>query len=158
MSLVVDIELRLGTLDLDVKLEVEPGELVALLGPNGAGKSTVLRCIAGLLPTERGSIRIDDDLVDDPLVDVYVPAEHRSIGVMFQDYLLFANMSALENVAFGLRARGTDKQRARAVAGAWLSRVGMNSHAGHRPRALSGGQAQRVALARALAPDPRVLL
>ena len=77
---------------------------------------------------------------------------------MFQDYLLFANMSALENVAFGLRARGVDKPHARDVASGWLDRVGLASHADHRPRQLSGGQAQRVALARALATDPRVLL
>lgn len=158
MSLDVDIGLRLGTLDLAVQFAVEPGELVAILGPNGAGKSTVLRCIAGLLPIDRGSIRIDDHPVDWPANGAYVPAERRSTGVVFQDYLLFANMSALENVAFGLRARGTDKRRARIVAAEWLQRVGMESHAEHRPRALSGGQAQRVALARALATGPRVLL
>jgi molybdate transport system ATP-binding protein len=78
--------------------------------------------------------------------------------MMFQDYLLFPNMTALENVAFGLRARGVAKAEARAQASAWLARVGLADHADHRPRALSGGQAQRVALARALAIDPRLLL
>ncbi|MET0324225.1 MAG: ABC transporter ATP-binding protein [Ilumatobacteraceae bacterium] len=158
MTLEVDVRLQLGTLDLDVQFTVEPGELIAILGPNGAGKSTVLRCVAGLLPIEAGSIRIDGEVVDDPGADIFVAAERRSTGVVFQDYLLFANMTAVENVAFGLRARGVDRRAARAVAADWLSRVGMDSHAGHRPRALSGGQAQRVALARALATDPRVLL
>jgi molybdate transport system ATP-binding protein len=78
--------------------------------------------------------------------------------VVFQDYLLFAHLSALENVAFGLRARGTPRAEARRRAGEWLERVGLSSHASHRPHALSGGQAQRVALARALATDPRLLL
>ena len=77
---------------------------------------------------------------------------------MFQDYLLFANLTALENVAFGLRARGVAKNEARARASAWLERIGLADHAGHRPRQLSGGQAQRVALARALATEPRLLL
>jgi molybdate transport system ATP-binding protein len=77
---------------------------------------------------------------------------------VFQDYLLFPNLSALENVAFGLRARGVPKLAARAQARDWLGRVGLADHAEHRPRALSGGQAQRVALARALATEPRLLL
>jgi molybdate transport system ATP-binding protein len=78
--------------------------------------------------------------------------------VVFQDYLLFPHLSALENVAFGLRARGAGKVAARQAAGEWLVRVGLGDHAGHRPHALSGGQAQRVALARALATDPLLLL
>jgi molybdate transport system ATP-binding protein len=77
---------------------------------------------------------------------------------VFQDFLLFPNLSALENVAFGLRARGVARHEARARAAAWLGRVGLSDHANHRPRALSGGQAQRVALARALATEPRLLL
>lgn len=158
MSLDVDLGVQLGSLDLEMQMDVSPGELVAVLGPNGAGKTTVLRCIAGLLPTGRGHVRIDDDTVDDPVAGVFVPAERRSVGVVFQDYLLFDNMSALENVAFGLRARGTGKRDARKIAGEWLRRVGLEAQAGHRPRTLSGGQSQRVALARALAVGPRVLL
>ena len=158
VTLEVDIGLQLGTLELDVQFEAQPGELLAVLGPNGAGKSTVLRCIAGLLPVDRGCIRVDGETVDDPRASVLVPAERRSTGVVFQDYLLFDHLSALDNVAFGLRARGADKRHARRVATEWLERTGMADHAGHRPRALSGGQAQRIALARALATDPRVLL
>ncbi len=129
-----------------------------MLGPNGSGKSTLLRCIAGLLPIDHGRITVDETVLDDPATDTFVAPEHRPIGVVFQDYLLFAHLSALENVAFGLRARGMPKAAARAVAGDWLARVGLADHARHRPGELSGGQAQRVALARALAVDPALLL
>ncbi|HEX6659836.1 MAG TPA: ABC transporter ATP-binding protein [Ilumatobacter sp.] len=158
MSLDAVVEVRLGTLHLDVELAVGPGEIVALFGPNGAGKSTVLRCLAGLLAIDRGRIAIDDLVVDDPAAGVLLLPEQRPIGVVFQDYLLFAHLTALENVAFGLRARGAGKHEARRRAGEWLERVGLADHAAHKPPALSGGQAQRVALARALATDPRLLL
>jgi len=152
------IGLALGDLDVDVDLAVADREVVALLGPNGAGKTTVLRAIAGLHPLDRGSIEVDGRALDDPATGVFVPTAERPIGVVFQDYLLFPRMSALENVAFGLRARGVPKAQARARAEGWLERVDLADHAAARPRALSGGQAQRVALARALATEPRVLL
>jgi molybdate transport system ATP-binding protein len=158
MSLDASVALTLGRLDLDVTLSVAPGEMVAILGPNGAGKSTVLRALAGLLAIDRGRIAIDDVVVDDPGRSTFVAPERRPIGVVFQDYLLFAHLSALDNVAFGLRARGVGRADARRRAGDWLERVGLGDHAAHRPAALSGGQAQRVALARALATDPRLLL
>lgn len=157
MSLRVDAGLRLGALDLEVEIEVSPGELVAVLGPNGAGKSTLLRAVAGLQPLDRGSVEIDGRVLDDGAT-VFVEPEHRPIGVVFQQYLLFEHMSVLENVAFGLRARGVRAAEARERARGWIDRLGLVEHAGSRPRALSGGQAQRVALARALATDPRVLL
>ena len=158
MSLDAAFGLRLGSLDLDVDLCVEPGEVLALLGPTGAGKSTVLRALAGLVPIDRGRIELDGDVLDAPDDGVLLPPERRPIGVVFQDYLLFAHLSALENVAFGLRARGLARAEARRRAREWLERVGLADHAGHRPRQLSGGQAQRVALARALATDPHLLL
>ncbi len=158
MTLRADMALRLGTLELTVDLEVAPGELLALLGPNGAGKSTVLRCLAGLEPIDSGRIDVDGVTFDDPVAGVFIDPEHRPIGFVFQDYLLFANMSVLENVAFGLRARKVPKQQARATARTWVERVGLGDYADERPAALSGGQAQRAALARALATDPRVLL
>ncbi|MGI9054038.1 MAG: ABC transporter ATP-binding protein [Ilumatobacteraceae bacterium] len=158
MSLDATIALRLGLLDLDVHLDVERDELLAILGPNGAGKSTVLRALAGLLPIDGGCIAIDGAVVDDPAAGVFVPAEARPIGVVFQDYLLFQHLSVVENVAFGLRARGVGRVEARRRAAEWLGRVGLREYATSRPGALSGGQAQRVALARALATDPRLLL
>ncbi len=158
MTLSADLRLRLGTLDLDVQLSVEPGELVAILGPNGAGKSTVLRCLAGLAPIDAGRIELDGVVIDDPDADVFVEPDRRKIGVVFQDYLLFDHMTVLENVAFGLRARRTPKTDARRTATEWLDRVGLAEYAHERPGVLSGGQAQRTALARALATEPRLLL
>jgi molybdate transport system ATP-binding protein len=154
----VSLGVRLGALDLDLDLDVADGEVVALLGPNGAGKSTALRAIAGLQPLDAGRVELDGAVLDDPAAGVFVPVAERSIGLVFQDYLLFPRMSARENVAFGLRARGVPKAEARRRAGEWLDRLGLDGHADARPRALSGGQAQRVALARALAPGPRLLL
>jgi len=158
VTLSAEVGLRLGTLDLAAELDVAPGELVALLGPNGAGKTTVLRCLAGLCPIDAGRIVIDGVVVDDPAADIYVEPEQRPIGFVFQDYLLFAQMSVLENVAYGLRARKVPKADARRTAREWLERVGLTDYATERPSALSGGQAQRAALARALATNPRLLL
>ena len=152
------VAVRLGTFDLDVSIEAAPGEIVAVLGPNGAGKSTFLRAVAGLVPLHRGRVELDDVVLEDVARGIHLPPERRPIGVVFQDYLLFPHLSALENVAFGLRARGVAAREARARAGSWLDRLGLREHADAKPRALSGGQAQRVALARALAIDPRLLL
>lgn len=152
------VAVRLGTLDLDVSIEAAPGEIVAVLGPNGAGKSTFLRAVAGLVPLHRGRVELDGVVLEDVARHIHLPPERRPIGVVFQDYLLFPHLSALENVAFGLRARGVAAREARARAGSWLDRLGLREHADAKPRALSGGQAQRVALARALAIDPRLLL
>jgi len=157
MTLHADLRITRGTFRLELPLTIEPGEVVALLGPNGAGKTTALRALAGLLPVNDGHIRLDDDVWDAP-PGVFVAAEHRGVGVVFQDYLLFNHMSAVENVAFGLRARGLDRAGARSRARTWLDRVGLDEHAAKRPRALSGGQAQRVALARALVTEPALLL
>jgi molybdate transport system ATP-binding protein len=156
--LTAQIAVRLGALDLDVTIEAAPGEIVAILGPNGAGKSTFLRAVAGLVPLVRGRVEVDDVVLEDVARGIHIPPERRPIGVVFQDYLLFPHLSALQNVAFGLRARGVAPREANARAGSWLDRLGVGEHAGSRPRALSGGEAQRVALARALAIDPRVLL
>ena len=158
MTLRAHIVVARGSLSLDVWLNAAPGEVVALLGPNGAGKTTILRCLAGLLPIERGSIEVLGRVVDDPSTGTFVPSEQRSCGVVFQQYLLFPHMSVLENVAFGLRARGLDKAVAHEQARAWLGRVGSEGLERSRPDELSGGQAQRVALARALASEPKMLL
>jgi molybdate transport system ATP-binding protein len=158
MTLSARVGLRLGTLDLRAEFDVQPGELLALLGPNGAGKSTLLRCLAGLAPLDSGRIALDDTIVDDPSTDTFVEPEQRPIGFVFQNYLLFEQMSVLENVAYGLRARRVPKADARRTAREWLARVGLAEYADDRPRALSGGQSQRAALARALATNPRLLL
>ncbi len=158
MTLSAAFSLQLGTLDLQTELEVKPGELLALLGPNGAGKSTLLRCLGGLAPIDTGRVAIDALTVDEPSTDTFVEPENRPIGFVFQNYLLFENMTVLENVAYGLRARKTPKAAARHAAREWLERVGLAEYADQRPSSLSGGQAQRAALARALATKPRLLL
>ena len=156
--LAATMRLTLGSLSLDASLTVQPGELLALLGPNGAGKSTILRCLAGLVALDDGRIVIDDVVLDDPSAAMFVEPEDRRVGVVFQDYLLFGNMTVVDNVAFGLRARGIAKGEALAAAEAWIERFGLSQYASQRPAALSGGQAQRVALARALATNPLLLL
>ncbi|MGV9562390.1 ABC transporter ATP-binding protein [Streptomyces sp. NPDC003480] len=141
-----------GSFRLDVALSAAPGDVLAVLGPNGAGKTTALRALAGLVPLTGGHLRLDGRALD------RTPPESRPVGVVFQDYLLFPHLSALDNVAFGPRCRGASRAEARRQAAAWLDRMDLADHAGAKPRRLSGGQAQRVALARALAIRPRLLL
>jgi molybdate transport system ATP-binding protein len=158
VELSADIGARVDSFALDVSLEANGGEVLAILGPNGAGKTTLLRCLAGLQPIDTGHITLGDVVLDEPERDYFVPVEAREVGVSFQDYLLFARLSVLENVAFGLRARGCAKHDARQRAMAWLERFAVAEHASARPRQLSGGQQQRVALARALVTEPKLLL
>lgn len=142
----------------DVELRAASGSTVAIVGPNGAGKSTIVRALAGTLPLQRGRIALGHRIVDDVDHQVFVPPASRSVGVVFQDPMLFPHLTVLENVEFGPRARGASRRTARDLAHDWLERLGVGSHAARRPRTLSGGQAQRVALARALATDPELLL
>jgi molybdate transport system ATP-binding protein len=158
VSLDAAVRLTLGPLDLDIEFMIEEGEVVALLGPNGAGKTSLLRAVAGLVPFGSGHVRLDGLVLEDTASGQYVPTERRPIGFVFQDYLLFPHLSVLDNVAFGLRSRGTPRRAAADKAVEWLDRVGLKSYAQAKPGELSGGQRQRVALARALAPDPRLLL
>ncbi len=146
------------TLSVDVELRVDAGQSLGLVGRNGAGKTTVLRAIAGLRPLDRGSITLNNVVVDDPSTDTFVEPQRRKVGVVFQDYRLFPHLSALDNVAFGLRCASLDRKAARSQAAEWLAQLDLAEHANAMPAALSGGQAQRVALARALAIQPDVLL
>jgi molybdate transport system ATP-binding protein len=155
VTLAARVDVRVGQFHLDVDLDAS-AEIVGVVGPNGAGKSTLLRALAGLLPIDRGRIAVDGTVLDDPAAAVFVAPERRAAGVVFQDYALFPHLSALDNVAFGLRRFGRKEARRRARG--WLDRMGVAEHAAARPAALSGGQAQRVALARALATEPALLL
>ncbi|WP_182872962.1 ABC transporter ATP-binding protein [Microbispora sp. H10670] len=152
MSLRAHLVVERPAFRLDAELDVPDGEVVALLGPNGAGKTTALRGLAGLTPLSGGRIVLDGAEVH------HLPPERRRIGVVFQDYLLFPHLTALDNVAFGPRCQGVGRAAARRIAAGLLERVGLADFAGVRPGRLSGGQAQRVALARALAVRPRLLL
>src|ERR1700728_4032209 len=153
-----DIRLRLDRLNLDAVLSAQAGEVVALLGLNGAGKSTVLRALSGLLRLDGGKVELDGTVLEEPAKHIRVAPEKRPVGLMFQEYLLFPHLSAVENVAFGLRARGVDKREARARAAAALERLGVAKVAEARPGNMSGGQQQRVAMARAMVTEPKLLL
>jgi|HubBroStandDraft_2_1064218.scaffolds.fasta_scaffold52874_1 putative spermidine/putrescine transport system ATP-binding protein len=135
-----------------MSLEIAPGELVALLGPSGCGKTTALRIVAGFETADTGEVLVDGRDVSG------VPAAKRDMGMVFQSYSLFPNMSALDNVGFGLRMRKANGTVRRRKAGELLEMVGLSAQSGQFPHQLSGGQQQRVALARALAIEPRVLL
>ncbi len=147
-----------GTFRLRIALHANCGEVICVLGPNGAGKTTLLRALAGLVPLAAGRLSVAGTVLEEPSQRRRVPPEHRPVGVVFQDYLLFPHLSARDNVAFGLRARGVLRAAANAAADGWLARAGLAELANRRPGQLSGGQAQRVALARALATSPRLLL
>jgi molybdate transport system ATP-binding protein len=152
------VVLRQGAFTLDVAITAAPGEVLGVLGPNGAGKSTLLRALAGLAPITGGHVRLGERVLDEAARGIRTAPEHRETGFVFQDYLLFPHLSALDNVGYGLRARGLRRAAARRAAAQWLDRMSLTDHARHRPRQLSGGQAQRVALARALILAPRLLL
>lgn len=158
MTLDALMDVTLGSFHLNVALTAEPATVTAVLGPNGAGKTTVLRTLAGTIALDRGAIHLAGRVLDDPVVRVFVPPERRRVALVHQDLLLFPHLSALDNVAFGLRCTGTPRAEARRVASAWLERIGLEDHRDARPRTLSGGQAQRVALARSLVTDPDLLL
>lgn len=153
-----DFTVDRGEFGLTMDIRSGPGEVVALLGPNASGKSTTLHALAGLVAATTGEITIDDILLDSPDRRIFVTPENRRVSLVFQDYLLFPHLSALENVAFGLRAQGVPVGAARKAALGWLDRFGLAELAQRRPGALSGGQAQRVTIARALAPSPSLLL
>lgn len=158
MSLAAHVGVQLGSFRLQIALEAQAGEVVAVVGPNGSGKTTLLRALCGVQPLASGRIELDGRVLDDPAARLLVPPEDRSCGFVHQDWLLFPHLSALDNVAFGLRCHGAERAEARSVAGTWLERMGLHGRAQLKPGRLSGGQAQRVALARALAPDPHLLL
>jgi putative spermidine/putrescine transport system ATP-binding protein len=135
-----------------LSIEIAPGELVALLGPSGCGKTTALRIVAGFETADAGSVVVDGKDISS------VPSSRRDMGMVFQSYSLFPNMTALDNVAFGLRMRKMGGSQRRKRAAGLLDMVGLAAQARQYPHQLSGGQQQRVALARALAIEPRVLL
>ncbi len=155
MTLEAAVRVRRNGFMLEVTLTAAAGETVAVLGPNGAGKTTLLRALAGLEDME-GRVVLDGEVLEDTAQGLFVPAERRHAGLVFQDHVLFPHLSVVDNVAFGLRAQG--RTQAGAVARGWLDEAGLGDRADALPRELSGGQAQRVALLRALATEPKLLL
>jgi len=143
-----------GTLALEpLDLEIGAGETVVLLGPSGCGKTTTLRIIAGLECPDAGGVVMFGDNDVTPL-----PIERRGVGMVFQSYALFPNMTVAENIAYGLRVRRVDAAARRRRVDEMLAMMHLGPFAGRRVDQLSGGQRQRVALARAIAVQPRVLL
>ena len=141
----------------DINLKVEEGETIVVIGPSGTGKSTLLRCINLLTPHDGGQVFLDgSDITAKGYNDDQV---RQHIGMVFQNFLLFNHLTALNNVMIGLtRVRKMSREKAREKALEELNRVGLADRANHYPGQLSGGQQQRVAIARALAMDPRVML
>ncbi|MGC7838127.1 ABC transporter ATP-binding protein [Pseudomonas sp. L7] len=136
----------------NIDCNIERGEFVTLLGPSGCGKSTLLRCIAGLTPVDSGHILLDGQDI------VPLSPQKRGIGMVFQSYALFPNMTVEQNVAFGLRMQKVKAEESQARVREALELVELGSFAGRYPHQLSGGQCQRVALARSLVTRPRLLL
>ena len=136
----------------DISFAVEEGEFLAILGPSGCGKTTLLRILLGLEEAESGRI-----IKDGKEITRLAPAQ-RKMGMVFQNYALFGNMTALGNVEYALKKQSGDRILARETALLLIGRVGLTDHMDKKPHALSGGQQQRVALARTLAMNPDIIL
>lgn len=154
-----NVEKRFGSIQVlhDLNLIVEEHQVVCLIGPSGCGKSTLLRCINGLEAIQGGEIRLENDRVSGPGVDVN--ALRQKVGIVFQSFNLFPHMSVLANVTLApIRVLNMDRAEAEAHAIQLLKRIGLEEKAREYPDRLSGGQQQRVAIVRALAMGPKVLL
>ncbi len=149
-----NLKVQLGAASIlkGLDLEVAAGERVVIAGPSGSGKSTLLRVIAGLTEASEGRVRVAGEDVTER------PAAARDVGMMFQSYALFPHLSVLENLNFGLMARGASRADATAKSRAVAERLGLTPLLAQLPRRLSGGERQRVALARVLLKAPKVLL
>lgn len=154
----VDLAATITERGTDLRLRVEPGQVVAVLGANGAGKSTLLSLLSGLLHPDTGRITLDDQVLVDTAAGVWVPPHRRKVVLLAQQALLFPHLTAVANVAFGPRSQGVSRRDARSTAERWLAAVDATQFADRKPAQLSGGQAQRIAIARALAADPALLL
>lgn len=138
-----------------VSFELDRSEVEVIIGPSGSGKSTLLRCVNRLAEVDDGTIRFDGE----PIADIDADELRRQVGMVFQDFNLFAHRTALGNVTLGLRrVRGFSKEKARERARRELDQVGLGAQLDSYPAELSGGQKQRVGIARALAMDPELLL
>ena len=148
LSKIFDNKLVLNHINFIVK----DGEFLSILGPSGCGKTTILRILIGLAQADEGRILKDG-------VDISnLPPAQRGMGIVFQNYALFENMTVLGNVEYALKQRPETKAQAADVAREMLTIVGLQDHMGKKPHKLSGGQQQRVAIARTLALHPEIIL
>ena len=136
----------------DLNLQILDTEFMVLVGPSGCGKSTALRMLAGLEEISDGEIKIGDRIVNE------VPARERDIAMVFQSYALYPHMSVYDNMAFGLKMRGTPKNEIETKVNQASKILGLDNFLKRKPRQLSGGQRQRVALGRAIVRNPQVFL
>ena len=146
-----------GSFEKSFDLEVG-SEIVGVVGANGTGKTSLLRTIAGLHCLSSGELTINNEISDSPAHGIFVKPELRHIGMVFQDHSLFPFLSAIENVAFPLIARGQSRGNAKKRAGEYLEQFGVSNVSSQLAKTLSGGQSQRVAIARALIGNPRAVL
>lgn len=158
MSISLQGTIGRGDFERTLNFSVADGEVLAITGPNGSGKSTIIHTIAGLVQLRSGHLQSDNITWDDTAAKTWVAPEQRTCAVVFQDLRLFPHMNVLSNVAYGLRAHGTQKDEAIERSQKMLTRVGLSSFEKRRSNELSGGERQRAALARALVLEPRVLL
>lgn len=156
MSIIVDIEKKLGNFKLNVSFEAG-NETLALLGASGCGKSMTLKCIAGIEKPDRGRIVLDDVILFDSEKGINLSPQERRVGLMFQNYALFPNMTVLENIRAGAK-REKDKKKRDEMVQEIVKKYDLMDLLSHYPRQLSGGQQQRVALARMMVSDPNILL
>lgn len=156
-ELKIDVKLRRKSFNLDVNMTIPRKGITALLGPSGSGKSTILRTLAGLEQPQHGCIVNGDDVWFDlgagSKKKTLVPPQKRKVGVVFQDYALFAHLTVAQNIAYGISGHSGKKK-----IGHWLERLHIQEYKDRYPHQLSGGQRQRVALARAMAAEPELLL
>jgi molybdate transport system ATP-binding protein len=156
--LFIAVRKRLRDYKLDVRLEIKDAEIIALTGENGSGKTTLLNLIAGIDRADAGKIVIGANTVYNSAQRVFVPAEKRNIGYVFQHYALFPHLSVYENVAFGLKTKKTQKEDVRLLADEHIFRAGLYHLRNERIQNLSGGEKQKTALARTLITKPKLLL
>ena len=155
MSLIVDIEKKLGSFALRAKFETDKGTM-ALLGASGCGKSVTLKCIAGIMTPDRGRIVLDGETLFDSDRRIDLTPQQRRVGYLFQQYALFPNMTVAQNIQCGIRTGSRTEKQQRAAE--QLRRFRLEGLEKKYPAQLSGGQQQRVALARILASEPRAIL
>jgi molybdate transport system ATP-binding protein len=142
-----------GRMQLNVNFKISPGELVTLYGPSGAGKTTILRMICGLEVPDEGTIRVNGETWYDSTTRISVKPQVRNVGIVFQDYALFPNMTVEENLQYAL-----EKHQSQEIVVELLELMELSNLSDKKPALLSGGQQQRVALARAIVRKPKLLL
>lgn len=157
MSLQVDIKKRLCDFELNAKFEAETGEVLGILGSSGCGKSMTLRCIAGIVTPDSGKIVLDGKTLFDSEKRINLRPQQRGVGLLFQNYALFPNMTTRQNIMTGLNREKNKAERER-ICASMIEMLHLDGLENHRPHQLSGGQQQRVALARILSSKPKIVM